>query len=195
MKESLIKLVLIDRDGVINSAAPGGYVLSPHDFNFLPGSVDALRKLQNASLPWAVVTNPGGVGRGVMTAECLEAVHAHMLEELRAQGVQALKSSIFCCTDHPEKPFSRRKPSPLMLQEAMDFFRVTPQHTVMIGDDIRDMEAASRAGVASVLVLTGRGRQTQQDLRLSKFAPLLVCENLGAAVDFLLGHGPSCVRP
>jgi D-glycero-D-manno-heptose 1,7-bisphosphate phosphatase len=180
-----VKLALLDRDGVINIDRQK-YVRSLAEFEFIPGSIRALKKLQEAGFKMAVITNQRCVGRGDLSQEGLDEIHGHMKQELKKENV--ILEMIFACTDHPDRPTHRMKPNPGMLEEAMTHFGVDPKDTYMIGDQIVDMKAAFAVGCARHLVLTGHGEKTRENPELKSFEPLSIHKDLNEAVDYILGN-------
>lgn len=178
-----VELVLIDRDGVINVDRPKS-VKSVADFEFIPGSIEALKKLQDAGFKIAVITNQRCVGRGDLSPEGLEEIHAYMKQELKKEGV--ILEMIFVCTDHPGHPTHRMKPNPGMLEEAIAHFGADLKDTYMIGDQITDIKAAYAVGCNRHLVLTGHGEKTIQNPELKTFEPLVVHTDLKDAVNYIL---------
>ena len=160
----IYKHVILDRDGVLNYEAPdSGYVREPADFLWLPGSLEALATLTRAGLRLTVATNQSGVGRGIMSLAQLTAVHDRMLTEAAAGGA-AIDAVLFC----PHAPGDRcscRKPEPGLIHEAISRSGIAAEDSLVVGDAQRDLEAAARAGVRSVLVRTGKGRRTEAALR------------------------------
>jgi D-glycero-D-manno-heptose 1,7-bisphosphate phosphatase len=156
--------VILDRDGVLNREAEGaGYVLAPEQFFWLPGALEALATLHRAGVYLTVATNQSGVGRGLMTLAQLEAVHARMRADASRQG-GALDAVLFC-PHAPDERCACRKPAPGLIHEALNRSGFAAAETLLVGDDQRDIEAASRAGVAAALVRTGKGRNTEMLLR------------------------------
>ncbi len=158
------KHVILDRDGVLNREAPGGgYVLEPGEFFWLPGAVEALALLRNAGLRISVATNQSGVGRGLMTLAQLEAVHERMRTEAAGSG-GALDAVLFC-PHAPDDGCECRKPAPGLIREALARSGIGAADSLVVGDDQRDLEAASRAGVQAALVRTGKGRKAETLMR------------------------------
>lgn len=145
------RAVFLDRDGVINRKAPeGSYVKNWHEFEFLPGVVEAISELREAGFLVMVVTNQRGVARGVMTEEDLTTIHARMEEELR--GGRAALDGVYFCPHDIDDGCSCRKPRPGLL------FRAARQHDIdlsqswMVGDSQVDIQAGLSAGCRTVLV-------------------------------------------
>jgi 1-acyl-sn-glycerol-3-phosphate acyltransferase len=179
------KLVLLDRDGVINVNSPTS-VRHVGEFEFLPGAVEAIHLLNKAGIKVAVATNQANVGRGKLSEATLHDIHAHMRAELEKKGAHI--DHIFYCPDAPETNSHRRKPNPGMLEEALAMFQAMPSETSMIGDDIRDLQAASKAGCIRHLVLTGHGEKTIKDPVFASVQPVHVHKDVLAAVKFILGE-------
>jgi D-glycero-D-manno-heptose 1,7-bisphosphate phosphatase len=149
--------VILDRDGVLNQEAPGsGYVQRPGDFRWLPGALGALALLHRAGIRISVATNQAGIGRGLMSLEDLQAVHARMMAEAAAAG--GAVDAVLFCPHAPEARCPCRKPEPGLIQAAIAQSGVPAAESLVVGDDERDLEAAARAGVAAALVRTGKGR-------------------------------------
>lgn len=178
-------LVLLDRDGVINRDAKIG-ILRVEDFVFLPGAKEAIVKLTRAGAKIAICTNQSAVGRGTITQERLDAIHDHMLREIRASGGDIHR--IYAATDTPEAPTPRRKPGPGMLLEALRDFNADPASTFMVGDMLRDMEAAHAAGCPRILVHTGKGSHTASQGIPPALEPVQQLADLNAAVDYILAQ-------
>jgi D-glycero-D-manno-heptose 1,7-bisphosphate phosphatase len=157
------KHVILDRDGVLNREAEGfGYILEPAQFHWLPGALDALATLHRAGIYLTVATNQSGVGRGLMTLAQLEAVHERMRSEAARHG--APLGAVLFCPHSPDDGCACRKPGPGLILEALARSGFSAEETMVVGDDQRDLEAASRAGVRAVLVRTGKGRRTELSL-------------------------------
>lgn len=179
-----MKLVLIDRDGVLNDEI-GGYIKSPGDIRMIPGSGRALARLNRAGFKVAVCTNQSVVGRGFIDMEMLARINEHIARQLAADGGKW--DAMFICTDHPDRPTRRRKPGPGLLEEALAQFHADPAETPMIGDNLRDLEAAVAVGCPRHLVRTGHGAKTQGEGLPERVLPVRVHDDLAAAVTALLG--------
>lgn len=179
-----MRLVLTDRDGVLNEDRPQG-VTHPDALRLIPGAAVAVRRLNEAGIPVACVTNQSAVGRGLISASELEAIQARLMAELAARGARL--DLVLIATDAPERAGPRRKPGPGMLLEALDRFRVAPEQAVMIGDDLRDLEAAAAAGCRRILVRTGKGAAVAAAGVPERLQPVQLCDSFAVAVDRLLG--------
>jgi D-glycero-D-manno-heptose 1,7-bisphosphate phosphatase len=155
--------LILDRDGVLNvEAADHGYILRPADFHWLPGSLEALSSLSRAGLRISVATNQSAVGRGLMTMPELDQVLATMRAQAETAGAQI--SGIYVCPHAPEAHCDCRKPAPGLLRAALRDSGIPAAQTLLVGDDVRDVQAARAAGIAAVLVKTGKGVQAAAQL-------------------------------
>lgn len=144
--------LLLDRDGVINRWLPGDYVDSWEKFSFLPGILESLREWAGHFRRIILVTNQRGVGKGRMTQEQLETVHARMRSEIAAAGGRI--DGIYLCTAVSEDD-PRRKPNRGMFDEILAAYPdVRPERTVMLGDSRYDREFAANCGIGFVLMET-----------------------------------------
>ena len=179
-------LVLLDRDGVLNENRDD-HVKSPAELAMIDGSAAAVADLNAAGHRVVLVTNQSAVGQGVISRGMLDCVHDALRDELaRADG---RLDDIFFCVDPPWAVTERRKPGPGMLREALSRYRAIAGETPMIGDSLRDLQAAAAAGCRRVLVRTGNGAATQARGLPEDVLPVAVHENLRGAVDALLEGG------
>lgn len=146
----MIKLILLDRDGVINKEL-GAYVTNPDDFELLPHVIPNLIKLKNAGIKVVVVTNQGGIAKGLYTHQTLSKIHDKLNNALLPQGL--VFDEIYYCPHHPD--FGKclcRKPASIMVEKALAKFGIDAKDAHMIGDTQRDVDAANAAGVKATRV-------------------------------------------
>ena len=175
-------LVLLDRDGVINADRPEGILTLDH-FVLLPRAAEAIAMLTSAGFSLAICTNQSAIGKGTLTLETLDAIHARMAQAVTAQGGRIDK--IYVAPDHPDTPSSRRKPAPGMLLEAIAAFGAQPARTPFVGDMIRDLEAAHAAGCPRILTRTGKGAKLEADGIPAHLAPVTIVDDLYAAATLI----------
>lgn len=169
------RLVLIDRDGVINVEKQAGYVESPAELEIYPNALKAFALLAQQGFTCVVVTNQSVVGRGIISHAQLDAIHSYLAERIAEHGGKL--AEVFACTDHPQHATNRRKPGAGMLLEAIKKHNARASDTPMIGDAITDMQAARAAGCQRYLVMTGKGKITEQELKEDLF-PVTQCEDI-----------------
>ena len=137
--------ILIDRDGVLNRKMPlGQYVCSWADWEWLDGSLKALKLLHERGYKTILISNQAGIGRGLMTENDLDVIHARMKREAQAAG--GTIDAIYVCAHHWDEDCFCRKPKPGMLFMAQKDFHLDLSRTTFIGDDERDGIAAKAAG-------------------------------------------------
>jgi len=154
----MARLILLDRDGVINFDSPD-YIKSAAEWHPIPGSLEAIAALRSHGFMVGVCTNQAGIARGRLSLADLEAIHARM--DLALRALHTRLDGLRYCPHGPDDGCRCRKPQPGMLLEMMRERACTAQHTIFVGDSMRDIEAANAAGCRSILVRTGNGRQTE----------------------------------
>lgn len=168
---SATKLVILDRDGVINHDSPA-YIKSPDECHPIEGSLAAIARLCNAGYRIYIATNQAGVARGLLSLETLHAINDKLCWEVEEAGGKIEK--VFYCPHDPDEGCGCRKPQPGLLLQIADHAGVDIREQVFIGDSTRDIEAAKAANCTPVLVLTGNGRQSLSELA----EPVQVFEDL-----------------
>ena len=180
-----MRLALLDRDGVLNQDR-ADYVKNPGELMLVPRAAEACAKLNRANIKVAIVSNQAGVGKGIFSDKMLEQIHDKLRLELRK--AEAHIDLLLTCTALPWSEDSRRKPKPGMLREALDHFRVPPGEAFMVGDQLTDLQAAHAAGVARLLVRTGKGADLQAKGVPDDILPVSVYDDLYAAVEAVLSE-------
>jgi D-glycero-D-manno-heptose 1,7-bisphosphate phosphatase len=176
-----VKLVILDREGVINRTVEG-YVLKPEQFEPLPGSLDAIARLHHGGYFVAVATNQAAVSRGLFDMAMLNSIHQRMCRLVEAAGGRI--DAIAICPHSPEQDCSCRKPKPGMLLELIDRFGAVPADTTMIGDTAADVLAGMAAGCRTWLVRTGHGQETIDSGQLPPQVD--VCDDITGVAQLLL---------
>jgi D-glycero-D-manno-heptose 1,7-bisphosphate phosphatase len=154
-----MKLVVLDRDGVINADSEH-YVKSPEEWQPIAGSLEAIARFTQAGIHVVVATNQSGIGRGLFDMTTLNAVHDKMHKAVNQLGGRI--DAVFFCPHAQDAGCTCRKPRPGMLLEIGARFNVALAGLPAIGDSLRDLQAASAAGAIPILVLTGKGKRTQE---------------------------------
>ena len=175
------QLVILGRDGVINLVIEGG-VQSAEQFEPIPGSLEAIARLNHSGFHVAVATNQPGVARGQIDIEAVNAIHSRMHQLLSRVGGHI--DGLFICPHDDDAQCQCRKPGRGMLDEISKRFQTPLDEALLIGDELSDIQAAMAVNCPSVLVLTGKGQATVDYLPDNAGIP--VADNLAQAVEKLL---------
>ena len=155
-----MKLVILDRDGVVNYDSKQ-FIKSPAEWRPIPGSIDAIAKLSQAGYRVIIATNQSGIGRGLFDMDTLNAIHEKMHRAVQQAGGRI--DAIFYCPHPIEDDCKCRKPKTGMFERIARCFNVDLVGTPSVGDSLRDLQAAAAVGARPLLVLTGKGTQTQAE--------------------------------
>lgn len=186
------RAIFLDRDGTVSYEV--GYVNHPSRYDIMPGTVEAIRKINQSEFLAIVVTNQAGVARGYFQEGLILEIHEKLRKLLSDKG--AFLDAIYYCPHHPEvgdpayrKECDCRKPKPGLLQKAQQDLQIDLTRSYIIGDSIKDVEAGHRVGMPGILVLTGYGRG-EQEYHSSKWSvrPIHIADDLKAAVDWILSR-------
>jgi D-glycero-D-manno-heptose 1,7-bisphosphate phosphatase len=144
------KCVFLDRDGVINKEV-GDYIKRLEDFEILPHVIPGLKILTQAGYKLIIITNQGGIAKGLYTQAEMNKMHHYLTKELSAYGVEF--ADIYFCPHHPEKSNCLcRKPDSIMVEKALSKHRINPSLSYFIGDKERDIVCGQKVGVAGILI-------------------------------------------
>jgi len=154
-----VKLVILDRDGTINHDSDQ-HIKSPAEWKPIPGSLEAIARLTQGDWRVVVATNQSGIERGLFDMATLNAIHAEMHRAVAQAGGRI--DAIFFCPHAAGSNCECRKPKPGLLREIGTRFGIELKGVPMIGDALRDVEAAAAVGARPFLVLTGKGRKTRE---------------------------------
>lgn len=153
-----MKLIILDRDGVIN-ADSGQFIKSPEEWKPIPGSLEAIARLNQWGWRVVVASNQSGIGRGLFGMDTLNAINDRMVKALAQVGGRL--DAIFFCPHPVGSTCACRKPKPGMLLQIAERFNVELAAVPCVGDGLRDLQAAVAAGGQPYLVLTGKGEETR----------------------------------
>jgi D-glycero-D-manno-heptose 1,7-bisphosphate phosphatase len=153
-----MKLIILDRDGVINHDSPD-FIKSPAEWTPIPGSLEAIARLNQAGYRVVVATNQSGIARELFDIATLNAIHAKM--HAAAQLVGADIDAIFFCPHAAIDGCDCRKPKNGMFEEIGKRFKMNLKGVPTVGDSLRDLQAGYNSGCVPFLVLTGKGEKTQ----------------------------------
>ena len=191
------RAAFLDRDGVIN--IDHGYVSRWEDFEFVPGSIDAMCRLHDAGYALVVVTNQSGIARGMYTEQDFQTLTAQMCQHLAQQGAPV--AGVFHCPHHPRGRLPAyaldcacRKPQPGLLLQAIDQLALAPTGSLLVGDKLSDLQAARAAGVRTAYLITGKDGE-EEAATAGDIPPDGVFGSLADCIDALLGPAPESLQP
>jgi histidinol-phosphate phosphatase family protein len=172
-----MKVIFLDRDGVINrDPGFGGYVTSWSEFEFLPGALEAIKKLNQAGFEIIVISNQAGVAKRLYTLEDLDEITKNMLKEVEKAGARIY--TVHYCLHKDEDNCSCRKPKTGLFSQATKGLEVNFSDTFFVGDNRRDILAGKAIGCKTIFVLSGNTKLQDLDVK-----PDFIAKDLLAAVD------------
>ena len=183
--------VFLDRDGVLIEDT--GYISHPDQIRHIPGSVEAIVRLNRAGIPVALITNQSGVGRGLYSWQDFEAVQATIEARLSAEG--GWLDGVWACGHHPEgdggtmvEDHPWRKPNPGMIHDAAAELGLDIERSWLAGDRMSDMEAGLSAGVRQVIQIAHQPTEAPEGATAptANSDNILRCVNLASAVEYIL---------
>lgn len=175
-------LLILDRDGVINKESRD-FIKSADEWQPLPGSIDAIAALSKAGYTVTIASNQSGLARGLFDRAALAAMHEKLHGLVRAAGGHV--DRIVVCPHGPDDDCDCRKPKPGLLLQLGAHYGAALTDVPVIGDSLRDLEAAIAAGARPILVRTGNGQKTEA-LLTGELATIGVFDNLAAAAAALV---------
>lgn len=178
-----MKLVILDRDGVINYDSPH-FIKSPEEWKPIPGSLEAIALLNQSGFRVALATNQSGIGRGLFDMTTLNAIHDKMTRALAQVGGRI--DALFYCPHSAEANCSCRKPKSGMIEEIGRRFAIDLNTVYSVGDSLRDLQASSALGAQSILVRTGKGERTLAEGNLPEGT--WICADLAEAAQRIIAH-------
>lgn len=180
----MARLVVLDRDGVINEDS-ASHVRSAAEWHPIPGSMRAIGLLTQAGITVAVASNQSGIGRGYFDRRALYAIHRKMRRHAGREGGRIER--IAFCPHIPDENCACRKPAPGMLYKLAAHAGTTTDEVCVVGDSERDIDAALAAGARAVLVRSGNGREAEERLA-TRGIPIEVHDDLLAFARALIAE-------
>ncbi|RJQ66393.1 MAG: D-glycero-beta-D-manno-heptose 1,7-bisphosphate 7-phosphatase [Desulfobacteraceae bacterium] len=177
------KVIFLDRDGTINRES-ADYIKSWEEFEFLPGSLEALARLTRKGYTLILITNQSAVGRGFVAQQTLDHTHSHMRAAVAEAGGRI--EGVFFCPHRPDENCACRKPKPGLVRQACERYGIDPADSIMIGDSARDILCGRNAGCGmTILVRTGNGLEAEKALADQNAHPDVVTGDLLQAVAII----------
>ena len=174
------KTIFLDRDGTLNFDP--GYISTVKDFNFYNFTFDALKLFKNTDSNFCIITNQSGVARGLIKPSELDQINDFIKNSFKKNKLNLL--DIYFCADHPDNPSKFRKPNTGMFEMAIKDHGVEIKNSLIIGDNLCDIQAGNRLGIDTMLVLTGKGQQVRSS---KKIKPTYVAKNILVGAKSVLG--------
>jgi D-glycero-D-manno-heptose 1,7-bisphosphate phosphatase len=175
-------LIILDRDGVINRDS-SEFVKNTDEWVPIPGSIGAIADLSRAGFTVAIASNQSGLARGLFDRNALRAMHRKLRRLVEAQGGRV--DRIVVCPHGPDAGCNCRKPLPGLLKRLARLYDTSLEGVPVVGDSLRDLEAAAAVGATPLLVLTGNGRKTSANLPAG-FRSIMVFDDLAAVATSLV---------
>jgi D-glycero-D-manno-heptose 1,7-bisphosphate phosphatase len=158
--------LFLDRDGVINERIPKGYVMEPEQMILEVAVADAIAEFNELFARVIVVTNQQGIGKGLMSVEQLDNVHQKLKSEVAASGGHI--DAIYYCPELANTGSNCRKPEGGMgLQAKTDFPEIDFSKSIMVGDNITDLQFGKNLGMKTIFIRTALEEQTPEVNELS----------------------------
>jgi D-glycero-D-manno-heptose 1,7-bisphosphate phosphatase len=158
MSDPCARVVVLDRDGVINVDVPGRYICKAEDWVAIDGSLEAMARLNRAGFDIYIVSNQSGIGRGLFTEQDLAEMHAKLVRELGKLGGSV--TGWFYCPHTPDANCHCRKPATGLLERVAAASRSNLDGVAFVGDKWTDLQAAEAMRMRGLLVGTGHGKDT-----------------------------------
>ncbi|MDQ7005423.1 MAG: HAD-IIIA family hydrolase [Ghiorsea sp.] len=184
-----IQSVILDRDGVINFDSPD-YILSPEQWQVIPGSLEAIAKLKKSNKNVTVCSNQSAIGRGMINQAMFDSIQTKMIAKTEQAGGSF--DYIAVCPHGPHDACVCRKPLPGMLFATFKALGIQDLSTVvMVGDSYRDVQAAHAAGIEAILVSSGYGDADAIFEKSKQLMPLIkMFANLADVTTYILEEQP-----
>ena len=154
-----MKIIILDRDGVINQDSDL-FIKSPEEWKPIPGSLEAIAKLNHSGYRVVVASNQSGIGRGLFDMATLNAINDKMYRALAQLGGRI--DALFFCPHPAEAHCLCRKPKPGMFEDISRRFNIGLKDAPSVGDSLRDLQASDAVGAQPILVLSGKGTKTRE---------------------------------
>jgi len=174
------KLIVLDRDGVINEDSTD-YIKSEDEWMAIPGSVEAIARLNGAGYDVVIATNQSGLARGLFDEIALARIHQRLIDTVESVGGHI--TGIFFCPHAPGGGCDCRKPGTGLLRAIEEELGASLAGAAFVGDSLKDLQAAQAWHMQPVLVRSGKGRQTESQLSDAGFGAVPVYDDLLAVVD------------
>jgi len=182
----LKKVVFLDRDGTINVDS-ADYIKSRSEFDFIPGSIEAIRNLTAGGFTTIVITNQSALARKMVSPEELDAMHALMCREVASSGGKI--TDTFFCPHLPDEGCECRKPAPGLIVQAKQKYNIDLADSIMVGDSAKDIACGRNAGCGrTMLVKSGLDPDVEKKLKIRSISVDFVAGNLLEAAKWIISE-------
>ncbi|MCS7180621.1 MAG: HAD family hydrolase [bacterium] len=183
-----MKLVFLDRDGVISIFTPKDYIKKWEEFEFIPEGIDGLKILNDKGYKVIIISNQSGVNKGLFTLNDLNEITNNMIEELKKKGINNILK-VYYCIHTKEENCDCRKPNIGLFKKAEeDFGKINFSETYFIGDTDTDVIAGKNVGAKTILVLTGKIK-SKEEIENWEIKPDYIFKDLKEAAEFITKKG------
>ena len=180
----LKKVVFLDRDGTINMDS-ANYIKSRSEFEFIPGSIEAIRNLTINGFTSIVITNQSALARKYISPEELNAMHSLMCRSVASGGGKI--TDVFFCPHLPDEGCTCRKPAPGLIDQARQKYHIDLADSKMVGDSAKDIVCGLNAGCGrTVLVESGLNPDVAKELKQKSISPDFVANDLREAAEWII---------
>jgi len=183
------KAAFLDKDGTINEDV--GYLDDPNKLVLLPRAAEAIKRLNEHGFKVIIISNQSGIAKGILTEDILQTIDKKLQKELLKLG--AYVDAIYYCPHHPEHglyPYKKvcqcRKPHPGLVKRAEKEHNIDLKSSYFVGDKLSDIETGKAVGIKTILVLTGKGKETKQEQGFSENKPDYEAPDLFHAVNWII---------
>lgn len=180
-----MKLVFIDRDGVISIFTPNDYIKKWEEFKFIEEGVEGLKILNDAGYKVIIISNQSGVNKGLFTQKDLDEITENMLKELRKKGINNILKVYYCIHTKEENCNCRKPKTGLFKKAEEEIGKIDFSKTFFIGDSDTDVIAGKNIGAKTILVLTGKTK-TEEETEGWEIKPDYIFPSLKEAAEFIL---------
>ncbi|MCM8786344.1 MAG: HAD family hydrolase [Candidatus Omnitrophica bacterium] len=180
-----MKLIFLDRDGVISIFTPDDYIKKWEEFKFIPKGIDGLKILNDAGYKVIIISNQAGVNKGLFTINDLNEITQKMLEELKKKNINNILKVYYCIHTKEENCECRKPKTGLFKKVEEDFGKIDFSKTYFIGDSDIDIIAGENIGAKTILVLTGKTK-SKKEIEKWEIKPDYIFKNLKEAAEFIV---------
>ncbi|MGC8976681.1 MAG: D-glycero-alpha-D-manno-heptose-1,7-bisphosphate 7-phosphatase [Candidatus Ratteibacteria bacterium] len=180
-----MRVIFLDRDGVISIFTPDDYIKKWEEFEFIPEGIEGLKILNDAGFKVIIISNQAGVNKGIFTENDLNEITNNMLKELEKKGIDNILK-VYYCIHKKEENCSCRKPKTGLFKKAEeDFGKIDFSKTYFIGDSDIDVIAGKNIGTKTILLLTGKTK-SKQETEKWEIKPDYIFNDLKEAAEFIV---------